>query len=643
MKWYFPYLLLKKATNWKHNYLLVYSCLSLLVVIPFFGGYVFLLDWIGSPNFNFSASFYGLSESISAGLPLLIGLNALSSILGGVVAEKILMFLIFFLSAVSMHSLVKVKSGWARYFAGFIYAINPFVYERFISGQWHILLAYSVFPFAVFSAMSFFDGRKKSALMLSVWITLLAILNIHALVIFGFFFLVMLFFDIAKKGLRSSLLGGMVWLTVALLFLNSFWFLPFFTSEQTSIDSITSNDLAVFRTSAGSFNPLLNTAMLYGFWREDAYLLPVEFISPYAYIPLFGLLLFISVLGFFSCKSGYRFPVLIGAIAGQVLAVGISSQLSRGIFLFVFEHFSFVRGFREPEKFVLLIAFAFAFFSAYGVDSILMQFKGSKFRILAAILLVAIPFLYTPVLFGSLWGQVHPSTYPDDWSEVKHFLENEVGDFHVLFLPWHLYMDFHWINNSEKRISNPAKAFFGEKIISGDNMEIGRIYTSSRNPRSRYIDSLKWNMSGKSLANLGISYVLLAKDADFRNYSYLFNVSDLVLLKSSGSLYLFRNSHNVSFFYQADSMDGPFIPLGYSKLSPVKYNIDMPEKKYVIFAGDTGEYWQLGNQEPILAGPFNAYEFRGDYSLKYVRFNVYIFSYFISMLSLFAVLLLLFF
>jgi len=76
------------------------------------------------------------------------------------------------------------------------------------------------------------------------------------------------------------------------------------------------------------------------------------------------------------------------------------------------------------------------------------------------------------------------------------------------------------------------------------------------------------------------------------------------------------------------------MPLKYEKLSPVKYKINTPTKKYIIFTENYNKNWQLGNQQPLQLNAVNLYEFKDDFILKYKRFNVYLASYAVSILVL---------
>lgn len=76
------------------------------------------------------------------------------------------------------------------------------------------------------------------------------------------------------------------------------------------------------------------------------------------------------------------------------------------------------------------------------------------------------------------------------------------------------------------------------------------------------------------------------------------------------------------------------MPLEYEKISPVKYKINAPTEKFVIFTENYNKNWQLGKQEPINLGPVNAYEYENNSNLNYKRFRAYLASYIASFLFL---------
>ena len=96
-------------------------------------------------------------------------------------------------------------------------------------------------------------------------------------------------------------------------------------------------------------------------------------------------------------------------------------------------------------------------------------------------------------------------------------------------------------------IANPAQNFFAKPTIQGDNMEFGRIYSQSNNPDSKYIeDNILKNKSelknmGEMLLPLNIKYIILAKEADWKDYDFLDKQTDLKLLSDTESLKVYQN------------------------------------------------------------------------------------------------------
>ena len=98
---------------------------------------------------------------------------------------------------------------------------------------------------------------------------------------------------------------------------------------------------------------------------------------------------------------------------------------------------------------------------------------------------------------------------------------------------------------------------------------------------------------------------------------------------------MLKNKHEVSKFYQANDLERmDLMLLKYERLSHVKYKINTPTKKYIIFTENHNKNWQLGNQQPLQLNAVSAYEFKGEQILNYKRFRIYLISYIISILAL---------
>src|SRR3989344_6752304 len=99
----------------KKAYLLLYGILSLIILFSFYKGYLLTLDMVFADNSNPEDLIYGIVTPTN--IPLLhIILGTLNFILPFSIIQKILLFLIFFLSGISMYKLVNTKKRLPKYF-----------------------------------------------------------------------------------------------------------------------------------------------------------------------------------------------------------------------------------------------------------------------------------------------------------------------------------------------------------------------------------------------------------------------------------------------------------------------------------------------------------------------------------------------
>jgi hypothetical protein len=438
------------------------------------------------------------------------------------------------------------------------------------------------------------------------------------------------------------------------------------------VRQITPEHLAVFTSRpAFDFNVLFNVAAMYGFWR-GGFELPKWSIP--AWYLLFFFILFLAVHGFRIEKGRNRriaYPLGIAAAVALVLATGVTNAYLSKLFLFLYENIPFFAGFREPQKFVTLLVFAYAYFGAIAVDDFREKAK-KNWKYLAIVVLALItPLIYTHSMFFSFNGQLKSTDYPRDWYRIDDYLNNDKGDFSVLFLPWHGYMDLKWLKNRDKRIANPASVFFTKPVIQGDTIEAGGIYSQSINPVSKYLEFLLANKDevnnfGELIAPLNVKYVILAKEADYPLYGFLFKQSDLELVKETENLYLFKNKNTVAKVYatngisyikdweellqrskkeditarvyllgegKEEGQSGKEV-LGYERRNLARYELNgKPTRNYVIFAAPYSEKWRLGDEKPMKnLGITNAYEVKdGSMVIEYKGYKKYLLGYIISL------------
>lgn len=300
------------------------------------------------------------------------------------------------------------------------------------------------------------------------------------------------------------------------------------------------------------FGVVFNAAAMYGFWVDKLgrYVLPKNLVGIWPEIAV--LIILLSGIGLISARRRVFAWILfvIGLIA-LVFGVGTAFAPFAGIFFWCFYHVPFFKGFREPEKFIGLLVLTYSFLGACGAKVVADNSKRffAKHNELVGdfvlpLLILGLPFFYTPTELWGFSGQIKPTNYPSDWYVVNKQLNADHSNFKVLFLPWHQYLSFSF---SPGVIGNPATNFFDKPTIEGNNLELGRIYTQVNTPTSLYIEQQILTLGpsvtdiGKRLDHLNIKYVILAKNFDVNQYLWLGKQNDVSLLSDSKNLLVYKN------------------------------------------------------------------------------------------------------
>jgi hypothetical protein len=231
-------------------------------------------------------------------------------------------------------------------------------------------------------------------------------------------------------------------------------------------------------------------------------------------------------------------------ICGYLLALGDQGPTG-SIFLWAYDHVPFFALMREPQKFLMLLALAFAVLFGWGVERFAWAeyFKSRFARVsMVAVVGIALPLGYTANIFGGLGGQVGLSSVPNSYQQANTLMGSGVGN--VLYLPWHLYMDYPFTNG--RVVSNIGSDEFSRRVISGDNVEAEDVESQSTSPRSAFLERLfedgnSVSNFGLLIAPLGVQYVVLAKTVDWSSYEWLGEQRDLTLILDSSSLEVWRN------------------------------------------------------------------------------------------------------
>jgi hypothetical protein len=233
--------------------------------------------------------------------------------------------------------------------------------------------------------------------------------------------------------------------------------------------------------------------------------------------------------------------LFLAGAAGYFLALGDQGPFG-GLYHYAFDHLLGFQVMREPQKFVALVALFYAFAFGLGVKFLWERASTIAPRIIAVAAALLIPALLTPTLFNGLGGGAKPHSYPASWYEADRLMGS--GDGSVLFLPWHQYMDLRFADN--RRIGTPASAFFRRDAITGDNVELPNLASSSTSPRSGYLEYLysvgnQISVMGRALSPLGVRYIAVDHSADWRQFAWLDHQQDLHKVLDTSDFQLYEN------------------------------------------------------------------------------------------------------
>jgi hypothetical protein len=522
-----------------------------LILGPTVGsGYVLTLDMVFAPHIP-------MPKTVSNTYPFELLLHGASLLVPTNVIEYIILFAIVFSSLLGAYALIlqvaSQRSGYVRFGAvigALIYAVNPFTYDRFMAGQYGVLLGYAVLPWFALALLRFVREPKIATMLGLVGVSLLSsMLSIHSIgymLILGLMALACELWLRRRRDQEIKLLLGLS-LTAALLavFVSSFWLVPIVTNRGAlagEIGHFTNLDRSAFATIGDGFTAkLVHVLSLQGFWAEarNLFFLPQD-VAPLWPVLTFLVCLLVAAGGVRLWRRDQALLIVFGAAA--LIAAILATGLGNG---WMSAHVPFFAGYREPQKFVAVVALSYALFAAFGVEAILEFSRrqwGRWVVVWAGAGCLMVPCLWMSVMWFGFDHQLASVQYPSSWYRVNSVLDQDRGRYKVLFLPWHEYMYFSFAG---RIIANPAPLFFDKPVISSNNPEFGGI-TPAPNATADAVTQLLAQGEGDirlapDLTDLGIKYVLLDHDDDYQKYGYISRAPGLKLLTTVQSLGLYVN------------------------------------------------------------------------------------------------------
>jgi hypothetical protein len=149
------------------------------VMLPLFApGYIFLLDMGFPPDMHVQTITGGI---IPSNYPLRYILYVVAQSIGTPLTEKLLLVTILLLPGIAMYRFSKKYfSRSLAMLSGSIYMANPWVYERFFSGQWLVMAGYGMLPIFISYLVTLVNApTKKHGIKFAVIAALYPIFSLH--------------------------------------------------------------------------------------------------------------------------------------------------------------------------------------------------------------------------------------------------------------------------------------------------------------------------------------------------------------------------------------------------------------------------------------------------------------------------------
>lgn len=555
---------LKKIFFRYNHWFLYIAVIFIIFPILFNSGYIFLTDYVFANFSGFNPNNFYVFSFLT---------EILSKIFSFAFISRLFIFVSLFISIIGAKSIVQnfISNKWIVFIVSLFGLINPFVYDRTMYGQIGITIAYGFLMLGTGYLLNILLQNNKSTLQCAPTIIFSAIFfglssafAFHFIFFSGLILITFLILFIINKTLdkKALIMSSLLILSILIIF-NLNIIIGIFNNGSTAkfvSNSITNADLKAFATSGKyGFEAFYNTLSMSGFWGKDQFrytdLTKNTFVWKFSFIIIFTLAIygFIKSFRFFFKEKNIKYAShVFGSVflIALTLAIGIKAPIAKGVSEFLFNYFPFYKGLREPQKWVSVLNIIYIIFISIGVNKLLeLKSLKNKYNKIAFLLFITFIFiLRAPLMLFAFNNQLETKSYPKDWYEIDKMIVDESDcKYNTLFLPWHMYMNFRFVNEKDINrgiIANPAHIFFKCNTIVGTNMEWSGIYDNSGNETGNDILNNFLKKNGVDAVNVldkyNIKYIILAKEVDYNNYLSLQALSYLKLEKETANLYLFK-------------------------------------------------------------------------------------------------------
>jgi hypothetical protein len=478
-------------------------------------GSLLSLDLVLLPTIPVPPGVWGLGPELPRRVPYGVVLAWASSVVTGPFAGKALIVVSIAAAVAGAMRLTDAAPPAARAGAGLLYGLSPFLLTRIGAGHLGIVASVAVLPWALPVLLRPADRLGATYL----WALAMGLTGVAggtlalALVAVGL---------VADRSVASAAKAAAVVVLAQLP-----WLVPGVIVAATGVSLV---DSGPFATHASGLAGWFGLAGGHGFWRESS---QVGGDASVGVALLGGAVLALAAAGARRLPAAWRARAGAAAAVGAALTLATTVPAVRGLYA-AFSRTPFGAPARESQRWLVLLLVVLAPAAAHGAARI-----GGKL-VLFAPAAIALA-LAAPGLWG-IGGRLEPVDLPPAWSRIASEVHRRPGT--VLGLPWHQYLDIRAAEG--RRVLNPLPDRLGGDVLISSDPELGsaRRREDADRREAAVLPLLDRIESGDAvagdLARLGVRWVVLLREVDWRRYRALDDDGGLRRVLSDGDAALYE-------------------------------------------------------------------------------------------------------
>lgn len=463
-------------------------------------GSLLALDLVLTPELPVPSAVWGLGPDLPQRVPFGVPLAWLATAVGGPTAGKALLVACVAVAFAGAARLAVGAPVVARAGAGLLYAAGPYVATRLAAGHLNVLVAAAVLPWVVPTLLRPGTDLRRTFLAAAAigfagppGGAMAAVAVAVGLV--------------ADRGHRAARV------TAVAAAGQAPWVVPSLVAWWGSGVAVAGAE--AFGTRVDGPPGLLRLAVGAGFWRPSSQVGGSGALAAVVAAAVLGL----AVAGARRLPAAYRGRSAALAATGAVVAVASGVPGLRDLAAAVTD-LPPLAPFRETHRLVALTLVWLAPAAAIGAGR--LAAAAPRWRDVA----LTVPLAAALVLAGPGWwgagGRLEPVDFPPSWAEARRVVAARPGP--VLALPWHQYLDLGFAGG--RRTLNPLPDYLGGDVLRSSDPELGEARQEQVDRRVEVATALVEDIvhgrpTATALAELGVRWVVLAHEADWRSYAAL--------------------------------------------------------------------------------------------------------------------------